>query len=182
MHIGTRLRKERWHVQTSAVTLEGTKKPLKGAGYRVFNAAGKEVASGYTDKNGNVVFENLAYGEYSYQEFKAPAGFVLDETIYSFSILEDGVEIMKQQENQPREGSISIYKTDEAGRPLPGVTFLLEASVDGGQTWSPVRFRKAGSDVLAGFCTSQGLDTGSLTTGSDGYARSEEHTSNSSHP
>ena len=149
---------------------KGTETPLEGAGYRVFNAAGEEVASDYTDENGEIVFENLAYGEYTYQEFEAPAGFVLDETIYSFSILEDGAEIIKQHDNQPKEGSITIYKTDEAGRPLPGVTFLLEASVDGGQTWSPIRSREAGSDVLAGYCTSQGLAAGSLTTASDGYA------------
>lgn len=149
---------------------KGTETPLEGAGYRVFNAAGEEVASGYTDENGEVVFENLAYGEYTYQEFEAPSGFVLDDTVYSFSILEDGAEIIKQHDNQPKEGSITIYKTDEAGRPLPGVTFLLEASVDGGQTWSPIRFREAGSDVLAGYCTSQGLAADSLTTASDGYA------------
>lgn len=147
-----------------------TETPLQGAGFRVFNAAGEEVASDYTDENGEAVFENLAYGEYTYQEFEAPAGFVLDDTIYIFSILEDGVEIIRQHDNRPREGSITIYKTDEAGRPLPGVTFLLEASVDGGQTWSPIRFREADSDVLAGCCTSRGLAAGSLTTAADGYA------------
>lgn len=149
---------------------KGTETPLQGAGYRVFNAEGEEVVSDYTDENGEVVFENLAYGEYTYQEFEAPAGFVLDDSIYSFSILEDGVEIVKQHDNRPKEGSITIYKTDEAGRPLPGVTFLLEASMDGGQTWSPIRYREPESDVLAGYCTSQGLDSGTLTTASDGYA------------
>ena len=149
---------------------KGTEIPLQGAGYRVLNAAGEEVASDYTDENGEVVFENLAYGEYTYQEFEAPAGFVLDEAVYSFAIQEDGAEIVKQHDNQPKEGSISIYKTDEAGRPLPGVTFLLVASVDGGQTWSPICYREPESDVLAGFCTSQGLDNGTLTTGTDGFA------------
>ena len=149
---------------------KGTEIPLQGAGYRVFNAAGEEVASDYTDENGEVVFENLAYGEYTYQEFEAPAGFVLDEAVYSFAIQEDGAEIVKQHDNQSKEGSLSIYKTDEAGRPLPGVTFLLEASVDGGQTWSPISYREPESDVLAGFCTSQGLDNGTLTTGTDGFA------------
>ena len=149
---------------------KGTEIPLQGAGYRVLNAAGEEVASDYTDENGEVVFENLAYGEYTYQEFEAPAGFVLDEAVYSFAIQEDGAEIVKQHDNRPKEGSISIYKTDEAGRPLPGVTFLLEASVDGGQTWSPICYREPESDVLAGFCTSQGLDNGTLTTGTDGFA------------
>ena len=149
---------------------KATQTPLEGAGYRVFNADGEVVAEGYTDENGEVSFENLAYGEYTYQEFVAPEGFVLDETVYSFSIIQDGVEIAKEHNNQPKEGSITIYKVDEAGRPLPDVTFLLEFSVDGGKTWSPIQYREETDDVCAGCCTSEGLDQGSLVTGEDGYA------------
>lgn len=149
---------------------KATQTPLEGAGYRVFNADGEVVAEGYTDENGEVSFENLAYGEYTYQEFVAPEGFVLDETVYSFSIIQDGVEIAKEHNNQPKEGSITIYKVDEAGRPLPDVTFLLEFSADGGKTWSPIQYREETDDVRAGCCTSEGLDQGSLVTGEDGYA------------
>ena len=149
---------------------KATQTPLEGAGYRVFNADGEVVAEGYTDENGEVSFENLAYGEYTYQEFVAPEGFMLDETVYSFSIIQDGVEIAKEHNNQPKEGSITIYKVDEAGRPLPDVTFLLEFSVDGGKTWSPIQYREETDDVRAGCCTSEGLDQGSLVTGEDGYA------------
>ena len=149
---------------------KATQTPLEGAGYRVFNADGEVVAEGYTDENGEVSFENLAYGEYTYQEFVAPEGFVLDETVYSFSIIQDGVEIAKEHNNQPKEGSITIYKVDEAGRPLPDVTFLLEFSVDGGKTWSPIQYHEETDDVRAGCCTSEGLDQGSLVTGVDGYA------------
>lgn len=149
---------------------KATQTPLEGAGYRVFNADGEVVAEGYTDENGEVSFENLAYGEYTYQEFVAPEGFVLDETVYSFSIIQDGVEIAKEHNNQPKEGSITIYKVDEAGKPLPDVTFLLEFSVDGGKTWTPIQCREETDDVRAGCCTSEGLDQGSLVTGVDGYA------------
>ena len=149
---------------------KATQTPLEGAGYRVFNADGEVVAEGYTDENGEVSFENLADGEYTYQEFVAPEGFMLDETVYSFSIIQDGVEIAKEHNNQPKEGSITIYKVDEAGRPLPDVTFLLEFSVDGGKTWSPIQCREETDDVRAGCCTSEGLDQGSLVTGEDGYA------------
>lgn len=149
---------------------KATQTPLEGAGYRVFNAAGEVVAEGYTDENGEVFYESLAYGEYTYQEFVAPEGFMLDETVYSFSIIQDGVEIAKEHNNQPKEGSITIYKVDEAGRPLPDVTFLLEFSVDGGKTWSPIQCREETDDVRAGCCTSEGLDQGSLVTGEDGYA------------
>ena len=149
---------------------KATETPLQGAGFRVFDTSGEMVAEGYTDENGELSFENLAYGEYTYQEFAAPEGFVLDETVYSFSILQDGVEIAKEHSNQPKEGSITIYKVDEAGRPLPGVTFLLEFSVDGGNTWSPIQHREETDDVRAGYCTSEGLDQGRLVTGEDGYA------------
>ncbi|MBR7027454.1 MAG: Cys-Gln thioester bond-forming surface protein [Bacteroidales bacterium] len=149
---------------------KATQTPLEGAGFRVFNAAGEVVAEGYTDENGEVAFEQLAYGEYTYQEFEAPVGFVLDDEVYNFLILEDGVEVVKQHDNQPKEGSITIYKVDEAGRALPGVTFLLEYSVDGGKTWAPIHYRDAKDDVLAGYCTSDGLNQGKLVTGDDGYA------------
>lgn len=149
---------------------KATQTPLEGAGFRVFNTDGEAVAEGYTDENGEVSFEQLAYGEYTYQEFEAPAGFVLDDEVYNFSILEDGVEVVKQHDNQPKEGSITIYKVDEAGRALPGVTFLLEYSVDGGKTWAPIQYRDAKDDVLAGYCTSDGLNQGKLVTGDDGHA------------
>ena len=80
------------------------------------------------------------------------------------------MEIAKEHDNQPKKGSITIYKVDEAGRPLPGVTFLLEFSVDGGKTWSPIQYREETDDVRAGYCTSEGLDQGRLVTGEDGYA------------
>ena len=149
---------------------KATKTPLQGAGFRVFNSDGEQVAEQYTDENGEVFFEGLPYGEYTYREFEAPEGFVLDETVYPFSILEDGAEIEEMRENEPKEGSITIYKVDENNRPLPGVTFLLEYSEDGGTSWQPIEYREASAPVEAGYCTSAGLNSGKLTTGADGYA------------
>ena len=90
--------------------------------------------------------------------------------MYPFSILEDGAEIEERRENEPKEGSITIFKVDENNRPLPGVTFLLEYSVDDGTTWAPIQFRDESAPVEAGYCTSVGLTSGKLTTGADGYA------------
>ena len=149
---------------------KGTEIPLQGAGYRVYSSAGKLIAEGYTDENGELVFENLRYGSYYYQEFEAPEGFVLDETCYDFSITQDGVEVSKLQFNDVKEGSIRISKTNEQGRPLSGVTFLLEFSVNGGETWSPVAHRDESEPVRPGYCTSNGLDAGKLTTSIRGQA------------
>ena len=66
-------------------------------------------------------------------------------------------------------GSITVKKVDESGRPMPGVTFLLEYSVDS-STWFPVTSREETSSITPGGCTSAGLSDGKLTTGSDGLA------------
>lgn len=148
----------------------GTKTPLCGAGFVVLNEAGEEVAREYTNEQGEIYIEGLPYGQYTYQEFEAPQGFALDETVYPFSILEDGETIVEERENDIIPGSIPIYKVDEDNRPLPGVRFLLEYSADNGSTWAPVFYREPDSPVIAGGCTSDGLNNGRLTTGSDGKA------------
>ena len=149
---------------------EGTETPLQGAGYEIFDRDGAKVAEGYTDENGELVFENLAYGTYTYQEFEAPAGFELDDTAYDFSIREDDVEIVREHYNQPKEGSITIYKVDENNRPLPGVTFLLEYLTEDADDWAPVTLRSEDDPVQEGYCTSDGLQDGKLTTDENGYA------------
>ena len=147
-----------------------TQIPLQGAVFRVCSAGGSTIAQRDTDENGEVVFPELLYGEYSYQEVSAPDGFALDETVYSFSILEDGAVIEVTRENQPQQGSLNVYKVDEAGRPLSGVEFLLEYSTDDGSTWAPVQHRSEDEPVQAGFCTSDGLTDGMLRTDASGQA------------
>ena len=144
---------------------KGTQTPLEGAGYLLLDASETEIDRGYTDANGELVFENLPYGDYAYQEFEAPAGFVLDDTVYHFSVTQDGVEIAKQHSNAITPGSITVYKVNEDNRPLGNVTFLLEFSVDDGATWTPVQSRPEDSPIIAGGCTSTSLDQGRLTTG-----------------
>ncbi len=146
----------------------GTKTPLQGAGFVVLNEDGEEVAREYTNAQGEIHIKGLPYGRYTYREFEAPEGFALDESDYPFSVLEDGETIVEERENDIIPGSIPIYKVDEDNRPLPGVTFLLEYSADGGNTWAPVFYREPDSAVIAGGCTSEGLNNGRLTTGSDG--------------
>ena len=148
----------------------GTKTPLQGACFVVLNEDGEEVAREYTNAQGEIHIEGLPYGRYTYREFEAPEGFALDESNYPFSVLEDGETIVEERENDIIPGSIPIYKVDEDNRPLPGVTFLLEYSADDGNTWAPVFYREPDSAVIAGGCTSEGLNNGRLTTGSDGKA------------
>ena len=145
--------------------------PLPGAGFRVLAEDGSVVAEGVTDQNGELLFEDLLYGTgYSYQEVSVPKGFILDPNTYPLSITENKVTVTKEHENFRREATLQVLKQDHQGNPLSGTTFLLEYSSDNGNTWSPVSYREAGTNVSFGGCTSAGLNYGQLTTGADGLA------------
>lgn len=77
----------------------GTEKPLSGAGFRIYDAAGNLVYEGYTDENGMIAVE-LDFGQYTYQEFAAPEGYLLEDTLYSFSITEDGQMLTMEVTNE----------------------------------------------------------------------------------
>lgn len=47
---------------------------LDGACFRLLDNGGQQIAEGYTDANGELTFESLLYGSYSYQEFAPPEG------------------------------------------------------------------------------------------------------------
>lgn len=79
------------------------------------------------------------------------------------------VTIKNEPVNIP-EGEITVRKVNEKGRPLSGVTFLLDYSTDGGASWTAVTSRSENDPVALGGCASAGLMGGKLTTGSDGLA------------
>ena len=51
---------------------------------------GNEVFKGTSDENGKVYFEVPAPGEYHFRETVAPKGYELNETVFSFTVFEDG--------------------------------------------------------------------------------------------
>ena len=102
------------------------KTPLQGAGFRLYDASGKQVTEGYTDANGKLTFSNLRLGSYTYKEFKAPDGYVLDTTAYSAVLNKNGQVLKVTRENMPVKGSIEVLKVDaETKQPLGGVVYRL---------------------------------------------------------
>lgn len=102
------------------------KTPLQGAGFRLYDASGKQVAEGYTDANGKLTFSGLRLGSYTYKEFKAPDGYVLDTTAYSAVLNKNGQVLKVSRENAPVKGSIEILKVDaDTKQPLAGVVYRL---------------------------------------------------------
>ena len=105
------------------------KTPLQGVGFRLYDASGKQVTEGYTDANGKLTFSNLRLGSYTYKEFKAPDGYVLDTTAYSAVLNQNGQVLKVTRENMPVKGSIEVLKVDaETKQPLAGVVYRLFAA------------------------------------------------------
>ena len=142
---------------------------LMGAGYRLYDSTGTQVAEGFTDAYGKISFPELPCGQYVYQEFKAPKGYLLDESRYPVSITENGTTITETRTNERRPGTLVLTKQNANGSPLAGAAFLLEYSTDQGSTWQPV-FAPVGEELTSGSCTAPGLENGQLTTGADGKA------------
>ena len=76
-----------------------TGKPLPNAGFRIKDADGNVMIEGYTDEHGIARF-TLGYGEYTYEEFSAPEGYLLDTTPHAFAITEDGQLIKAEMTNE----------------------------------------------------------------------------------
>ena len=100
--------------------------PLQGAGFRLYDASGSQVAEGYTDANGKLTFTGLKLGNYTCKEFQAPAGYELDETAFSVTLDQNGQMLKVTRENKLITGSIEILKVDaDTKQPLAGVVYRL---------------------------------------------------------
>jgi len=76
----------------------GTTIPVSGAVIGLFDADGKEIKDENenpiqltTGENGQVKFTNLEEGTYQYKEIQAPEGYIPNETMYKFTVDENGI-------------------------------------------------------------------------------------------
>ncbi len=100
--------------------------PLQGAGFRLYDASGSQVAEGYTDANGKLTFTGLKLGSYTCKEFQAPAGYGLDDTVFPIVLNQNGQILKVTRENKLITGSIEILKVDaDTKQPLAGVVYRL---------------------------------------------------------
>lgn len=129
-------------VQLTKVDEEYPENKLAGAVFEVFadtdkdgafDAAKDECLGTLTEVNEGIYeMEGLLYGDYFVKEKIAPEGFLLDENVYPFSIVNDKEVVVVENEpgvgfkNQPIKGDITIFKTDEAtGDKLVGAGFRV---------------------------------------------------------
>lgn len=88
---------------------------LEGAEYRIWNSNYDKTFT--TNENGEIKVEGLKLGKYNYQETKAPEGYLIDDTIYSFELKYKDqntsvVYVSAERTDREPTGTISIIKKD----------------------------------------------------------------------
>ncbi len=117
---------------------EGTKVVVGGAVIGLFDASGNKLVEQTTNEKGQVDFTGLEPGTYKYKELIAPNGYVLNDTIYTFTIAENGTVIFdtangiiynKKKEDKPDipkvYGDVTLVKYEE------GTTIRVEGAIIG---------------------------------------------------
>lgn len=83
---------KRGTVQLTKTSIDNPSQKLQNAVFEIVRTSDNTIVSSNvkTNANGIAQYKNLSYGNYTIQEIQAPTGFVLDPTIYPFSITADG--------------------------------------------------------------------------------------------
>ena len=101
--------------------------PVEGTEFTLYDSDDQAVAVAYSDVNGLVTFNVIAYGEYYIKETQPALGYYSSDTILYATISEDGdVVDAGVVTNEPMLGNIQIKKTTRDGTtPLAGATLGL---------------------------------------------------------
>lgn len=110
---------------------------LKGAEYRIWNTSFDNVYT--TNENGEIKIEGLRLGKYNYQEVKAPEGYLIDNTIYTFEL--------KYKDQYTAVIYASDEKTDE--EPTGTITIVKQDSTTGSQTQGDATLKGAVYKIYA---------------------------------
>ena len=114
---------------------------LPNAGFRIKDADGNIVVEGRTDENGIAKF-TLRVGKYTYEEFDAPEGYLIDTTPHEFEITENG-QIVKAEMTDKKEPVPDNPKTGEDDHRLLTALFIASAgTIAGTVTIACLRKRK----------------------------------------
>ena len=124
---GNALAGSQWELYTSdnkTVPLAQT-----GIGGYTYSTTGT-VTTLTTDSTGRLTVSSLPLGTYYFKETKAPSGYNISASTYSFSITSSSSMVTVTAKNTPITGSITLYKQDRDGNSLAGSQWELHKSDD----------------------------------------------------
>ena len=107
------------------IKVDENNKPLQGVKFNILDSNKNVIDTIVTDKNGVAESKDLEKGSYYFQEIEAPAGIIVDNTMYDFKVEYDGQVVIKNIVNNYAKGNIVITKYDTAGNLLEGVKFQI---------------------------------------------------------
>ena len=154
---------------------------VEGLTFRLYGTSlsGEEIdMTAITDKDGVARFNNIPISSpikpYTIEEVDTPERYTVPMS-QKVVVGEDAVVTVNFHNalkldgpTEIVEGSIRIYKIDAEGNKLSDVSFLLEYSTDGGETYQPVFYRDDRFFSPIGGCRSKGLEDGILVTDENG--------------
>ena len=111
------------------IKLDDSNNPLRGVKFGLYDDKDKLVDTGYTDKDGVLVFDYLDDGTYYVVEEKALPGYILTDKEYRVKVSggeEESIKVINTKEEG--EGWLSIRKYIEGTtNPLAGVVFRISS-------------------------------------------------------
>lgn len=111
---------------TSGVELESLVPGALFDLYKDQNGTWELMGTYRTDDAGSLFVEDLAYGSYRFLEKRAPEGYDLDATPIPFTVSPTDPDQEVIVYNQRQEGSIRLFKLDDAGQPVAGGVYELK--------------------------------------------------------
>lgn len=94
-------------------------KLLPNAHFAIYDENKNQIMKGVTDSNGIATFE-LGAGKYFYQEYDAPIGYQLDDTLFPFEIKTDGEIVKCRMTNVPKPTPVPMLPTTGANIAVGG--------------------------------------------------------------
>jgi len=104
--------------------IDDANKPLANVIFKIYDSEGYVEKKLPTDSNGKASV-NVNYGTYFFKEVSAPEGYIMDETLYRFTVNAENRTFYKTITNERYKGNLLIVKTDEDNTPIEGVEFNI---------------------------------------------------------
>ena len=88
---------------------------LPNAGVKVYDSEKNEIFKGKTNENGKIVLENLPTGKYYYQEYSAPFGYQIDDSLFEFEIKDNGDIVKCEMTNKAYPTIAEVISNPKTG-------------------------------------------------------------------